>query len=79
MAIPKRLNPIDLPTIAWRALSRHAHLAGHRHLHVATEVRRLHIRAHEGEPVPVQVDGDYIGDMEEIEFGVEPGALRVIC
>lgn len=78
VAIAKRLRPIDVPTIGWRALARRGHLAGHRHLHVATEARRLQIRSVDDRPVPIQVDGDYIGDVREIEFGLDPGALRVV-
>jgi diacylglycerol kinase family enzyme len=78
VAVPKRINPIDVPTIAWRALSRRAHVAGHRQLHVATDVRQLRIRSADERPVPIQVDGDYIGEVQEIEFGVAPGALRVV-
>jgi diacylglycerol kinase family enzyme len=29
--------------------------------------------------VPVQVDGDYVGEYEEATFGVLPGGLRVLC
>jgi diacylglycerol kinase family enzyme len=46
---------------------------------VATEVTRIQIRSRDDRPVPIQVDGDYIGDVAEIEFSVEPGALRVVC
>ena len=28
---------------------------------------------------PVQVDGDYIGDFEELELGVAPQALTVVA
>jgi diacylglycerol kinase family enzyme len=79
VAIPKRISPIDLPTLAWRALSRRAHVADHRQLHVATEARALRIRSRDDRPIPIQVDGDYIGDVVDIEFGVAPGALRVVA
>ena len=28
---------------------------------------------------PVQVDGDYIGDFEEVEVGIDPRALTVVA
>jgi hypothetical protein len=28
--------------------------------------------------VPIQVDGDYIGDVTEAEYGIEPRALVVV-
>ena len=33
----------------------------------------------DGRPVPLQVDGDYIGDAAEAVFGVWPGALSVVA
>jgi diacylglycerol kinase family enzyme len=29
-------------------------------------------------PVPLQVDGDYLGERSEVEFVAVPGALRVV-
>jgi diacylglycerol kinase family enzyme len=29
--------------------------------------------------VSLQVDGDYIGDVTEAAFGIEPGALRIVA
>jgi diacylglycerol kinase family enzyme len=78
-AILKRFSPVDLPTIAWRALSRRAQLGGHRQLEVTAGVRELRIRSADDRPVPLQVDGDYIGVRHEIDFGVAAGALRVVA
>ena len=78
-AILKRVSPIDLPTIAWRALSPRAPLARHRQLHALTELRRLQIHSKDERPLPLQVDGDFIGEVQEIDFGVAPGALRVVA
>ena len=33
----------------------------------------------DGRAIPVQVDGDYIGDAAEAVFGVWPGALTVVA
>jgi diacylglycerol kinase family enzyme len=78
-AILKRVSPIDLPTIAWRALSSRARLSRHRRLDQLTGLRQLHIRSTDERPVPIQVDGDYIGSVQEIDFTVAPGALRVVA
>jgi hypothetical protein len=32
----------------------------------------------DGRPFPVQVDGDFIGQFEEIAYGVAPRALAVV-
>jgi diacylglycerol kinase family enzyme len=30
------------------------------------------------EPLPVDADGEYLGEFARVVFGVEPGALRVV-
>src|SRR3712207_7757216 len=35
----------------------------------------VRIRSLDGRPVPLQVDGDHIGDAHEARFSVAPGAL----
>jgi diacylglycerol kinase family enzyme len=77
-AVLERVSPLDLPTIAWRALSPRAQLGRHRHMHTLAGVDRFHIRSLDDRPLPLQVDGDYIGNVEEVEFSVAPGGLRVV-
>jgi diacylglycerol kinase family enzyme len=38
----------------------------------------LRVRSFDQRPVPVQVDGDFIGHHEEAVFSVLPGGLRVL-
>jgi diacylglycerol kinase family enzyme len=33
----------------------------------------------DGRPVPLQVDGDWVGDTAEAVFDVLPGGLTVVC
>ncbi|HZU61976.1 MAG TPA: diacylglycerol kinase family protein [Solirubrobacteraceae bacterium] len=77
-AVLKRANPVDLPTIAWRALSRRARLDRHRQMEVMPNLRTLRVRSLDGRKLPLQVDGDYIGEVGEVEFGVIPQGLRLI-
>jgi diacylglycerol kinase family enzyme len=77
--ILKRTNLLDIPSITWRALSSHASVAAHRQVHEFTGATALTIRSTDGRPLPVQVDGDYIGSDVEYEFSVVPGALRVVA
>jgi diacylglycerol kinase family enzyme len=78
-AVLERVSPVDLPTIAWRALSRRAELGKHRHMQAFPGVERFHIRSLDDRPLPLQVDGDYIGDVSEVDFAVAPGALRIVA
>ncbi len=77
-AILKRANPIDLPTIAWRALSRRARLDRHRQMEVVANLRELRVRSRDERSLPLQVDGDYIGEVQEVEFGVIPQGLALV-
>jgi diacylglycerol kinase family enzyme len=74
-----RANPIDVPTIAFRALSERAEIGRHRRVLPFTGVSELHVRSTDGKPVPLQVDGDHVSDEPEVHFAVEPGALRIVA
>jgi len=75
----RRASPIDVPTVIWRALSKRAPVGRHRQVHPFAALRRLHVRSLDERPLPLQVDGDYIGEFDEAEFGVMPGALQVVA
>jgi diacylglycerol kinase family enzyme len=78
-AVLTRANALDLPTIALRLLSRRAEIGGHPRVHAFDGLDGLRVRSADHRPVPVQVDGDYVGTHEEAVFGVLPGALRVVA
>ena len=78
-AVLTRANALDVPTIGYRLLSRRAAVAGHRRVTMFDGVDRLRVRSVDDRPVPVQVDGDYIGPHEEARFSVLPGGLQVIA
>jgi diacylglycerol kinase family enzyme len=74
----RRARPVDIPTIIWRALSRNARLVRHRRVHGFSGVDSLTVRSLDGRPLPLQVDGDYIGEVDEAVFGVEPRGIAVV-
>jgi diacylglycerol kinase family enzyme len=74
-----RARPFDVPTIIARALSPHLRVSRHRHVHPFSGVRRLRIRTSDERPLPLQVDGDYIGEVDEAAFGVTPGGIAVVA
>jgi diacylglycerol kinase family enzyme len=78
-AVLRRASPVDVPTIAWRALSERAQIARHRRVSSFRHAQRVVTRSADGRPVPVQVDGDFVGLHEEAVFTVRPGALRVVA
>jgi len=73
-----RARPFDVPTIIARALSSRLRVSRHRHVHPFAGVRTLHVRSLDERPLPLQVDGDYIGDVHEAAFGVIPDGITVV-
>ncbi len=74
----ERASPIDIPTIIWRALSRHARVSRHRQVHAFDNLSSLRVRSLDDRPLPLQVDGDYIGDVQDAEFGVTSRGILVV-
>ena len=74
----ERANAIDVPTIAFRLLTRRAKVGRHRRVQAFDRLEGLRVRSVDDRPVPVQVDGDYIGEHDEAVFSVLPGGLSVL-
>jgi diacylglycerol kinase family enzyme len=77
-ALLMRSRPYDVPTVLARLFSTRRRVSKHRRVfewHGRTEARCV---SADGRPVPLQVDGDYIGDTLEARFEVLPGALTVL-
>lgn len=74
----ERASALDVPTIVWRALSKRAALTDHRHVRPFASVRELRVRSCDERALPLQVDGDYIGDAPEAAFGIRPRGLAVV-
>ena len=78
-AVLRRPTPADIPTLSWRALSRRPRVSRHRQVSPFSGASSVVVRSLENRPLPLQVDGDYIGEMESVSFGVAPRALQVIA
>jgi diacylglycerol kinase family enzyme len=75
----KRARPIEVPTIIWRALSRRARVVKHRQVEAFSGVTHLAIKSLDDRLLPLQVDGDYIGEVHEAVFGVTPRGIAVVA
>jgi hypothetical protein len=73
-----RVRPWNIPTIGWRLLSPKRSAAGHRQIHAFSGVDGLRCASADGRAIPLHVDGDHIGDVTEVVFGIRPGALSVV-
>ena len=78
-AVLRRAGVADIPTISWRALSRRPRVSRHRQVSAFSGVHTVDVRSLDGRLLPLQVDGDYIGEMETVSFGIDPQALQVIA
>ena len=78
-AVLRRARPVDVPTIIWRALSKKPRLGRHRQVHPFTGVDSLVVRSLDERPLPLQVDGDYIGAAPEARFSVQRGGITVVA
>jgi diacylglycerol kinase family enzyme len=73
-----RARPYDVPTVTFRALSGAARIAKHPGIAAFAGIREATIRSVDGRPIPLQVDGDHMGDETVAQLSVGAGALRVI-
>jgi len=79
VAVLKRATALELPTLIPRLLSGKAtSVMRHRQVEPLPELAGIHIEALDDRPFPVQVDGDYIGEFAEVEFGVRPAGFVVV-
>jgi diacylglycerol kinase family enzyme len=75
----RRASPIDIPTITWRALSRRARVVRQRRVESFREVSDLDVGSLDDRALPLQVDGDYIGEVGEARFQIAQRAMLVVA
>jgi diacylglycerol kinase family enzyme len=74
-----RASLLAMPSIAWRAFSPRARVTGHRHVTRLRDTGELIVRSADGRPLPLQVDGDFLGDVAEARYSIMPKALTVVA
>jgi diacylglycerol kinase family enzyme len=74
-----RATPVSMPFIAWRAFSRNARVAGHRQVSAIRDFHELTVRSADDRALPLQVDGDYLGEVAEARYSILPDALNVVA
>jgi len=73
-----RATLVSMPFIAWRAFSPRARVARHRQVSGLSDLREMTVRSADERPLPLQVDGDYLGEVTEARYSVLPDALNVV-
>jgi diacylglycerol kinase family enzyme len=75
----ERATPLDVPGITARLLSDRLRVADHRRVASWPSGTAAVVRSADGRPVPLEVDGDHIGDVTEARYSVRPRALTVVA
>ncbi len=75
----ERASPIDIPTVIFRALYSRARIGRHRQVHPFSGCEGLLVRSLDDRPLPLQVDGDYIGEAHEAHFSLIRGGIHVVA
>jgi diacylglycerol kinase family enzyme len=74
----RRASPIDIPTIILRALSQRLRLVRHRQVTGFSALSEVRVRSLDERPLPLQVDGDYIGVAPEAVVSLTPRGICVV-
>ncbi len=74
-----RATPLSMPFIAWRALSGGTGVTGNRHVTGLKDLNELIVSSSDGRLLPLQVDGDYLGEVSEARYSIMPQALNVVA
>jgi diacylglycerol kinase family enzyme len=74
----QRATPLDVPTITVRAFLARAHLTNHRRVADFRDIDGVTVRSLDDRPLPLQVDGDYVGSVAQATYTLHPGALAVV-
>ena len=74
----QRAGLADMPTIILRAFSGRLRVTGHRHVEGFSGAHEVTVSSADERPLPVQVDGDYIGEVAEARFQAVPDGLLIV-
>jgi diacylglycerol kinase family enzyme len=74
-----RATPLSMPSIGLRAFSSSARVSRHRQITGLSELTELTVRCTDERALPLQVDGDYLGEAVQARYSILPGALNVLA
>jgi len=78
-AVLRRATPFAFSSIAVRALSPRASVLGNRQIIGLQRFGELTVRSADDRLLPLQVDGDFIGEVHEARYSIKPRALAVVA
>jgi diacylglycerol kinase family enzyme len=79
LAVLKKSTPGEIPTVIARVFSARAEtVQRHRQIEGVEALDAARVVSVDGRPFPLQVDGDFIGEFDEVEYRVGPRTLLVV-
>jgi diacylglycerol kinase family enzyme len=79
VAALRKATPLELPTLIPRLFSGKAKtVSKHRQIAPFPGVAEALVDSADGRPLPLQVDGDFIGEEDTVRYQAAPGALTVV-
>jgi diacylglycerol kinase family enzyme len=78
-AMLHRAGPFAVPSVMARMLSKRLRPGDSRHISLFDSAGVVRASSTDGRPVPLELDGDWVGDTTEVEFRVLPRALTVVA
>jgi diacylglycerol kinase family enzyme len=80
LAVLRRATLLEMPTLIPRIFSgRASTVVRHRQVTGFDPVQGATVLSADGRPFPVEVDGDFFGSFERVDYGVAPGSLAVVA
>jgi diacylglycerol kinase family enzyme len=80
LAVLRNARVAQLATLIPRIFSANARtVLRHRQIEGFVGLESAKVSCLDGRPFPLHVDGDYIGEYEEIEYGIRPGGLMAVA
>jgi diacylglycerol kinase family enzyme len=80
LTVLQRATLLEMPTLIPRIFTGRAKsVTGHRQVAGFDPVETLTVTSADGRPLPLEADGDFLGDFERIEYGVAPASLPVVA
>lgn len=70
---------LDAPSLLLRGLANSGRIAGHGQVSQFATSDGVSVTSADGRTLPLQLDGDYVGEVTEVRFTISPGALQVIA
>jgi diacylglycerol kinase family enzyme len=78
-AVLHRATPLGVSLIGARAMLPRSRVVGHRNVTGLSQVVELTVSSADDRKLPLQVDGDFLGHVDEARYSVLPRALSVVA